>query len=85
MTHEYIGFTVEYENFPVTTITTRYDDNFEYCFGVWLKYCRSQDFNQYTRWCYKRFGAAGYEEDGMGSTIWFKEEKHRTMFMLKWS
>jgi len=73
-----------YEDFPVTTLKPLYDaDNDDHCWGVHLPNCKSQDMIHYMRWC--DCTVNGYEVDGMGRRFWFKEEKHRTMFLLRWS
>jgi hypothetical protein len=46
-------------------------------------------------WCYKTFGAAGYNPCNMQTVwdyqydpdyiFWFGEEKHLMMFILRWS
>ena len=73
-----------YEDFPVKTIYPLYDaDNDDHCWGVHLYKCRSQDMRHYMEWCASTFD--GFEMDGMGRRFWFKEEKHRTMFLLRWS
>jgi len=73
-----------YEDFPVKTITPMYDaDNNDCCWGVHLPNCKSQDMVHYMEWCDCTFG--DYEIDGHDRKFWFKEEKHRTMFLLRWS
>lgn len=73
-----------YEDFPVKTIRTYFEDNYEYCYAVHLPFCKSQDMNRYFRWCFQTYGASGFEYDGAGRRFFFREEKNRTMFLLKW-
>jgi hypothetical protein len=73
-----------YEDFPVKTVVPYLDDEFEYCYAVHLPKCKSQDMNKYFRWCFQTYGASGFEFDGGGRRFFFREEKNRTMFLLKW-
>jgi len=74
-----------YETFPVKTLVPTYDSSYQHCYGVKMPYLKSQDLEHYWKWCNQTFGPAAYEVDGAARTIWFKEDKHRTMFVLKWS
>lgn len=78
-------FAFKYEDFPCRTVKPVFDGDFEHCYGVHIPYCKSQDMDQYFRWCYQTFGAAGFEMAVAPRKFWFREERNRTMFMLKWS
>lgn len=80
---EYFAF--KYEDFPCRTVKPVNDLSFEYGYGVHLPHCKSQDMDQYFRWCFQTFGAAGFEMAVAPRKFWFREERNRTMFMLKWS
>lgn len=75
----------KYEDFPCKTVKPIRDSGFEYGYGVHLPHCKSQDMDQYFRWCYQTFGASGFEMENAARKFWFRDEKNQTMFMLKWS
>lgn len=78
-------FVFRYEDFPCKTVKPIRDSSFEYGYGVHLPHCKSQDMDQYFCWCYQTFGSSGFEMEVAARKFWFREEKNRTMFMLKWS
>lgn len=73
-----------YEDFPVKTVIPYLDDGFEYRYAVHLPKCGSRDMDKYFVWCFSNFGYAGFEVDIAGRRFFFHEEKHRTLFLLKW-
>lgn len=71
-----------YEGFTGITILPLDDpDNYDHCWGVHLPFC--ENMIPYINWCDEMVD--GYECDGRGRKLWFKEEKYRTMFLLRWS
>ena len=78
-------FVFKHEEFPAKTIISVFDDSFEYCHGVELPYIKTKDIDFYWKWCNDMFGPSGYEVSSLAKTIWFKEEKNKTLFILKWS
>ena len=77
-------FAFKYEDFPCRTVKPVFDGDFEHCYGVYIPYCKSQDMDQYFRWCYQTFGPAGFEMAAAPRKFWFREGKNQTMFLLKW-
>ena len=74
--------------------TALFIDKTPYCYANPIMYSFTE-LEEMAQWCWDTFGPCGYHQETMQTVwnyrsdpdyiFWFKEEKHLTMFILRWS